>query len=91
MTDQNGTSAAHGQSIPTTETTREPKGKGKAVDVPQDISMDEDSSDEETGAEEEVHTFLKRTPAIWVFQANHLVLQVQDPGISPNYQIGLRH
>lgn len=32
----------------------EPKGKGKAQE-PQDVSMDEDdSSDEETGAEEEV-------------------------------------
>lgn len=33
----------------------EPKGKGKAQEPPQDMSMDEDdSSDEETGAEEEV-------------------------------------
>lgn len=91
MTDQNGTSAAHGQSSPATESIRETKGKGKAIDVPQDISMDEDSSDEETGAEEEVHTSFKRTPAIWVFQANHLVLQVQDLGISLKYQIILRH
>ena len=32
------------------------KGKGKATDAPQDISMGEDdsSSDEETGAEDEV-------------------------------------
>lgn len=33
------------------------KGKGKAVDTPQDVSMGEDeddSSDEETGAEEDV-------------------------------------
>lgn len=32
------------------------KGKGKAVDTPQDVSMgeDSDSSDEETGAEEDV-------------------------------------
>lgn len=34
------------------------KGKGKATDAPPDVSMGEDdsSSDEETGAEEEVHT-----------------------------------
>ena len=32
------------------------KGKGKATDVPQDVSMgeEENSSDEETGAEDEV-------------------------------------
>ena len=32
------------------------KGKGKAIDVPQDVSMgeEESSSDEETGAEDEV-------------------------------------
>ena len=32
------------------------KGKGKATDVPQDVSMgeEESSSDEETGAEDEV-------------------------------------
>ena len=32
------------------------KGKGKAADVPQDVSMgeEESSSDEETGAEDEV-------------------------------------
>ena len=32
------------------------KGKGKAIDVPQDVSMGEEdsSSDEETGAEDEV-------------------------------------
>ena len=31
------------------------KGKGKAIDVPQDVSMgeEESSSDEETGAEDE--------------------------------------
>ena len=36
------------------------KGKGKAVDPQQDVSMGEDeddSSDEETGAEEEVRGF----------------------------------
>lgn len=33
----------------------EPKGKGKAQEQSHDVSMDEDdSSDEETGAEEEV-------------------------------------
>ena len=34
------------------------KGKGKATDAPQDVSMGEDdsSSDEETGAEDEVCT-----------------------------------
>lgn len=38
------------------QTVAEGKGKGKATDTPHDISMGEDdsSSDEETGAEDEV-------------------------------------
>ena len=40
------------------------KGKGKATDVPQDVSMgeEESSSDEETGAEDEVGPPLLQTP-----------------------------
>ena len=62
MTDQNGTSAAHGQNTTAAESTMEAKGKGKAVDIPQE--MDEDSSDEETGAEEEVRTVHGGTTAM---------------------------
>lgn len=38
------------------QTVTEGKGKGKAIDTPHDVSMGEDdsSSDEETGAEDEV-------------------------------------
>lgn len=38
------------------QTVTEGKGKGKATDAPHDVSMGEDdsSSDEETGAEDEV-------------------------------------
>ena len=40
----------------------EPKGKGKAQEPPHDVSMDEDdSSDEETGAEEEVRLSFSHT------------------------------
>lgn len=47
MADQGSTAA---------QTASEGKGKSKAENIPQDVSMDEDdnSSDEETGAEEEV-------------------------------------
>ena len=39
------------------------KGKGKAVDVPQDVSMGEDSSsDEGTGAEDEVWSLYLELP-----------------------------
>lgn len=46
--------ATSGSSI--TQTAVEGKGKSKAENPPQDVTMDEDdnSSDEETGAEEEV-------------------------------------
>lgn len=40
------------------------KGKGKAADAPQDVSMgedDDDSSDEETGAEEDVSMVSSRS------------------------------
>lgn len=50
------TSSVGNPSNPAT-TVAEGKGKGKAVDIaPQDVSMgeEEDSSDEETGAEDEV-------------------------------------
>lgn len=42
------------------------KGKGKATDVPQDVSMGEDdsSSDEETGAEDEVCLLPLQCPAL---------------------------
>lgn len=42
------------------------KGKGKATDVPQDVSMGEDdsSSDEETGAEDEVCIWPRQYPAL---------------------------
>lgn len=42
------------------------KGKGKATDVPQDVSMGEDdsSSDEETGAEDEVCILSLQCPAL---------------------------
>lgn len=40
----------------------EPKGKGKAQEQSHDVSMDEDdSSDEETGAEEEVCLMFSHT------------------------------
>ncbi len=39
-------------------TTTEAKGKGRAAETTHDVSMDEaDSSDEETGAEDEVRLF----------------------------------
>ncbi len=40
------------------QTVAEGKGKGKAVDAPHDVSIgeDEDSSDEETGAEDDVRS-----------------------------------
>ena len=57
MTDQNGTTAAHDADSHMTDNVPESKGKGKAVDTaPQHAGMgedEEDSSDEETGAEEE--------------------------------------
>ncbi len=45
------------QGAVTSQTAAEGKGKSKAENPPQDVSMDEDdnSSDEETGAEEEVY------------------------------------
>lgn len=55
MSDQNGTTMS-GTENPS-ESVTAPKGKGKAVDpTPQEVSMgeDDDSSDEETGAEEDV-------------------------------------
>ena len=53
--DKIDTSVQGNEANPAT-TVPESKGKGKAVDItPQDISMDEeDSSESETGAEEEV-------------------------------------
>jgi hypothetical protein len=44
------------QGLTAAQTTAEGKGKSKAENPPQDVSMEEDdnSSDEETGAEEEV-------------------------------------
>lgn len=40
----------------------DPKGKGKVQEPPHDVSMDEDdSSDEETGAEEEVRLSFSHT------------------------------
>ena len=49
------------------QTVAEGKGKGKAVDLaPQDVSMGEDdsSSDEETGAEDEVSKDLCQCPRL---------------------------
>lgn len=40
----------------------EDKGKGRAPDQPQDVSMDEDDDSSDTGAEEEV-CFLR--PCLW--------------------------
>lgn len=53
-----GTDPTHGGTVSDpSQTVAAGKGKGKATDVPQDVSMGEDdsSSDEETGAEDEVH------------------------------------
>ena len=53
------TDPTHGSSVSDpAQTVATGKGKGKATDVPQDVSMGEDdsSSDEETGAEDEVYS-----------------------------------
>ena len=57
MSEQNGTTTTTGiENVNPASSSIESKGKGKAIDTPHDMSMDEedDSSDEETGAEEEV-------------------------------------
>ena len=56
MSNPNGTTSVGNENINTSEFQSESKGKGKAVDYPpQDMSLDEeDSSDEDDGAEEEV-------------------------------------
>lgn len=48
------------------QTVAEGKGKGKAIAEPHDVSMGEDtsSSDEETGAEDEVHLQHYQYPAL---------------------------
>ena len=56
MSDQNGTTVGGNENV---NPSAAPKGKGKAIDTeptPREVSMDEDddSSDEETGAEEDV-------------------------------------
>ena len=57
MSDQNGVTMSGTENVNPSETVTAPKGKGKAVDPsPHEVSMGEDdeSSDEETGAEEDV-------------------------------------
>ena len=57
MSDQNGTTMSGTENVNPSESVTAPKGKGKAVDLtPHEVSMgeDDDSSDEETGAEEDV-------------------------------------
>lgn len=57
MSDPNGTTMSGTENVNPSESVTAPKGKGKAVDLTsQEVSMgeDDDSSDEETGAEEEV-------------------------------------
>lgn len=48
------------------QTVAEGKGKGKATDAPHDVSMGEDdsSSDEETGAEDEVRHSLYQSSTL---------------------------
>ena len=57
MSGQGATDPTQGGSI-TDPSQTVAKGKGKAIDTQQDVSMgeDEDSSDEETGAEDDVWT-----------------------------------
>ena len=59
MSDQNGTTVGGTENVNPSESVAAPKGKGKAIDydpAPREVSMeeDDDSSDEETGAEEDV-------------------------------------
>ena len=61
------TNPTHGGSVSDpAQTVAAGKGKGKATDVPQDVSMGEDdsSSDEETGAEDEVCPLPLNGPAL---------------------------
>ena len=66
------------------QTVAEGKGKGKAVDIaPQDVSMGEDdsSSDEETGAEDEVrHEISPMSASQWASAINYLHPQTKDEG-----------
>ena len=65
------------------QTVAEGKGKGKAVDLaPQDVSMGEDdsSSDEETGAEDEVRRDLRQYLRPNGLATNFLFLQTKDEG-----------
>ena len=57
MSEQQSTNPSLGGTVTDPTQSAIGKGKGKAADAPQDVSMGEDeddSSDEETGAEEDV-------------------------------------
>ena len=59
MSDQNGTTTSHDEDVNPTGEVPSLKGKGKAVDhAPELMDEDEDTSDEETGAEEDVCSLL---------------------------------
>lgn len=66
MSDQNGTTMSGTETVNASESVTAPKGKGKAADAtPQEVSMgeDDDSSDEETGAEEDV--WIPQSRLLW--------------------------